>query len=86
MTISPTCAADRMWKTPGEINPQAIKLMSVAGAYWRGDEHRPMLQRIYGTAWETPEELQDYLQLLEEAKKRDHRKLGRELDLFSISG
>ncbi len=66
-----------------EINPQAIKLLSVAGAYWRGDERRPMLQRIYGTAWESPQELQDYLKLLEEAKKRDHRKLGRELDLYS---
>ncbi len=67
-----------------EINPDAFKLMNVAGAYWRGDEKRPMLQRIYGTAWETPEELKDYLWRLEEAKKRDHRKLGRELDLFSI--
>ena len=68
----------------GEIDPDAVKLMNVAGAYWRGDEHRPMLQRIYGTAWETPEALKDYLWRLEEAKKRDHRKLGRELDLFSI--
>ncbi len=67
-----------------EINPDAIKLLNVAGAYWRGDEHRPMLQRIYGTAWNTPEELKDYLWKLEEAKKRDHRRLGRELDLFSI--
>lgn len=68
-----------------EINPKAIKLVSVAGAYWRGDEKRPMLQRIYGTAWETPEELANYLWKLEEAKKRDHRKLGKELDLFSIN-
>jgi threonyl-tRNA synthetase len=67
-----------------EINPDAIKLMNIAGAYWRGDEHRPMLQRIYGTAWNSPEELKNYLWRLEEAKKRDHRKLGRELDLFSI--
>ena len=59
--------------------------MSVAGAYWRGDEKRPMLQRIYGTAWENPEELEEYLWKLEEAKKRDHRKLGKDLDLFSIS-
>ncbi|NMB54616.1 MAG: threonine--tRNA ligase [Leptolinea sp.] len=66
-----------------EINPQAIKLMSVAGAYWRGDENRPMLQRIYGTAWNTPDELKDYLWRQEEAKKRDHRKLGHDLDLFS---
>ncbi|MFH1446623.1 MAG: threonine--tRNA ligase, partial [Chloroflexota bacterium] len=65
------------------INPKAIKLMNIAGAYWRGDEHNTMLQRIYGTAWETPQELQDYLWKLEEAKKRDHRRLGRELDLYS---
>ena len=68
----------------GQINPDAIKLLSVAGAYWRGDEKRPMLQRIYGTAWQTPEELQDYLWRVEEAKKRDHRKIGHDLDLFSI--
>jgi threonyl-tRNA synthetase len=67
-----------------EINPEAIKLMGVAGAYWRGDEHRPMLQRIYGTAWFTSEELDEHLWKLEEARKRDHRKLGRDLDLFSI--
>jgi threonyl-tRNA synthetase len=60
----------------------AFKLMSVAGAYWRGDEKRPMLQRIYGTAWPTKAELDAYLVLLEEARKRDHRKLGRELGLF----
>ncbi len=68
-----------------EINPMAIKLLSVAGAYWRGDEKRPMLQRIYGTAWNTPQELKDYLWRIEEAKKRDHRKIGHDLDLFSIS-
>jgi threonyl-tRNA synthetase len=67
-----------------EMNPDAIKLLNVSGAYWRGDEHRPMLQRIHGTAWNTPEELNNYLWKLEEAKKRDHRKIGRELDLFSI--
>jgi threonyl-tRNA synthetase len=67
-----------------EINPQAIKLMSVAGAYWRGDEKRPMLQRIYGTAWGKPDELKDYLWRVEEAKKRDHRKVGHDLDLYSI--
>ncbi|MGB6985613.1 MAG: threonine--tRNA ligase [Candidatus Aquilonibacter sp.] len=66
----------------GEIG--ALKLMSVAGAYWRGDEHNPMLQRIYGTAWRTKEELEAYLTQIEEAQKRDHRKLGVELDLFSI--
>jgi len=67
----------------GAIGP--FKLLSVAGAYWRGDEKRPMLQRIYGTTWNTQEELDQYLWRLEEAKRRDHRRLGRELDLFSIS-
>ena len=62
----------------------AFKLMSVAGAYWRGDENRPQLQRIYGTAWETQEDLEAYLRRIEEAELRDHRKLGRELDLFSF--
>lgn len=62
----------------------AIKLTSLAGAYWRGDEHKPMLQRIYGTAFPTKAELDEHLKRLEEAEKRDHRKLGRELDLFSI--
>ncbi|CAA9558900.1 MAG: Threonyl-tRNA synthetase [uncultured Thermomicrobiales bacterium] len=66
-----------------EIGP--FKLQSIAGAYWRGDEKRPMLQRIYGTAWPTQQELDDYLNMLEEARKRDHRRLGRELDLFSVS-
>jgi threonyl-tRNA synthetase len=61
----------------------AFKLMKVAGAYWRGDEARPMLTRIYGTAWATPKDLRSYLHRLEEAEKRDHRRLGRELDLFS---
>ncbi|MBI3592545.1 MAG: threonine--tRNA ligase, partial [Nitrospirae bacterium] len=64
---------------------KAIKLLSIAGAYWRGDEKNKMLQRIYGTAFDTKEELKAYLDFLEEVKKRDHRKLGRELDLFSIS-
>jgi len=72
-------------ESTGKIHPKAIKLMNVAGAYWRGDEHNPMLQRIYGTAWLSPKELKQYLWRLEEAKKRDHRKLGRELDLFSVS-
>ncbi|MBV9700731.1 MAG: threonine--tRNA ligase [Candidatus Eremiobacteraeota bacterium] len=62
----------------------AFKLTSVAGAYWRGDEHKPMLQRIYGTAWYDRAQLDDYLARLEEAQRRDHRKLGAELDLFSI--
>jgi threonyl-tRNA synthetase len=61
-----------------------FKLMRVAGAYWRGDEKNPMLQRIYGTAWATKKELQEHLTFLEEAEKRDHRKLGQELDLFSF--
>jgi threonyl-tRNA synthetase len=60
----------------------AVKLMSVAGAYWRGDEHNPMLTRIYGTAFPTEEELTEHIRLLEEAKARDHRKLGKELELF----
>ena len=63
----------------------AYKLLSVAGAYWRGDENRPMLKRIYGTAFESEAELSDHLERLEEARKRDHRVLGRQLDLFSIS-
>jgi threonyl-tRNA synthetase len=67
-----------------QINPHAVRLLNVAGAYWRGDERRPMLQRIYGTVWETSEQLEDYLWRREEAARRDHRRLGRELDLFSI--
>lgn len=66
-----------------QIGP--FKLQSVAGAYWRGDEKRPMLQRIYGTAWHTQEELDAYLHMLEEAQKRDHRRLGKDLDLFSVN-
>ncbi len=62
----------------------AFKLLSLAGAYWRGDSDRPQLQRIYGTVWRTEKELADYLHRLEEAEKRDHRKLGRELDLYSF--
>jgi len=68
---------------PSSGRLKAFKLMKLAGAYWRGDESRPMLTRIYGTAWATPKDLRAYLQRLEEAEKRDHRKLGRELDLFS---
>lgn len=64
---------------------RAFKLLNVAGAYWRGDERNKMLQRIYGTGFATQEALDEYLQLLEEAKKRDHRRLGRELDLFQLS-
>ena len=62
----------------------AFKLLSIAGAYWRGDEHNPMLTRIYGTAFPTQQELDEHLRLLEEAQRRDHRKLGKELDLFSF--
>jgi threonyl-tRNA synthetase len=67
----------------GQIPPDAFKLLSVAGAYWRGDEHNPMLQRIYGTVWPSRAELNAYIEKLEEAKRRDHRRLGKELDLFS---
>jgi len=70
-------------ESSGEIG--AFKLLNVAGAYWRGDEKRPMLQRIYGITFPTQKELDQYLWQMEEAKKRDHRKLGQELDLFSIS-
>ncbi|MFC1878345.1 threonine--tRNA ligase [Chloroflexota bacterium] len=68
-----------------QINPDAIKLLNVAGAYWRGDEKNTMLQRVYGTAWASADQLEKYLWRLEEARKRDHRRLGRELDLFSVS-
>jgi len=72
--------AGRHAESTGRI--RAFKLLSVAGAYWRGDENRPMLQRIYGTAWENRKELKAYLERIEEAERRDHRRLGRELDLF----
>ncbi len=68
-----------------EINPKAFKLTSLAGAYWQGNEKNKMLTRIYGIAFETPEELESYLKMIQEAKKRDHRKLGKELDLFCFS-
>lgn len=66
----------------GQIPAAGLKLMSVAGAYWRGDEQRPMLQRIYGTAWLNKQQLQQHLTRLEAARKRDHRRLGRELEIF----
>jgi threonyl-tRNA synthetase len=72
--------AGRHAESTGKIG--AFKLLSVAGAYWRGDENREMLQRIYGTAWESQEALDAYLERIEEAERRDHRRLGRELDLF----
>jgi threonyl-tRNA synthetase len=70
---------------PSTGSIKAFKLTSVAGAYWRGNEQNEMLQRIYGTAWDTREHLKDYLRRVEEAKKRDHRKLGQELGLFMVS-
>jgi threonyl-tRNA synthetase len=75
------CAGPHV-ETTAELNPQAIDLESVAGAYWRGDANNQQLQRVYGTAWETPEQLAEYKRRKEEAKKRDHRKLGKELGLF----
>ncbi|AVQ46801.1 threonine--tRNA ligase [Clostridium botulinum] len=69
---------------PSTGKVKSVKLLSLAGAYWRGDENNKMLQRIYGTAFTKKSELDEYLNMLEEAKKRDHRKLGKELDLFSI--
>ena len=75
------CAGPHVVST-GKV--KAVKLQSVAGAYWRGDEHNKMLQRVYGTAFEKKEDLAAYLTMLEEAAKRDHRKLGKELDLFSL--
>jgi threonyl-tRNA synthetase len=82
-TFTDLCRGPHVERT-GQINPEAIKLTSVAGAYWRGDENQPMLQRIYGTAWMTSEELEQYLWRQEEAKKRDHRKLGRELEIYTF--
>lgn len=75
------CAGPHLPST-GKV--KAVKLLNLAGAYWRGDEKNPMLQRIYGTSFAKKSQLEEYLQRLEEAKKRDHRKLGRELDLFSL--
>lgn len=69
----------------GQIPAAGFKLMSIAGAYWRGDENRPQLQRIYGTAWNSKAELDQYLEQLEEARRRDHRRLGKELGLFFFS-
>ena len=77
------CAGPHVANT-SELNPKAFELESVAGAYWRGDEKRAQLQRIYGTAWETPEQLAEYKRRKEEALRRDHRRLGTDLDLFSI--
>ena len=82
-TFTDLCRGPHVDNT-GQINPSALKLLSSSGAYWRGDEHNPMLQRIYGTAWKTSKELEEYLWQLEEAKKRDHRKLGKELEIFTF--
>lgn len=84
-TFTDLCRGPHVASTK-EINPDAISITfkPPAGAYWRGDEKRPMLTRIYGTAWETPEQLADYLHRLEEAKRRDHRYLGEKLDLFIL--
>jgi threonyl-tRNA synthetase len=82
--FSDLCAGPHLLRT-GQINPEAFKLLSVAGAYWRGDEKRESLQRIYGTAFESLVALDAYLARLEEAKRRDHRRLGKELDLYSTS-
>jgi len=78
------CAGPHVENT-ADLNPKAIELESVAGAYWRGDETKAQLQRIYATAWETPEQLAEYKRRKEEAQRRDHRKLGKELGLFVFS-
>lgn len=83
-TFTDLCRGPHVEHT-GKVNQSAFKLMSIAGAYWRGDANKPQLQRIYGTAWKNEAELKDYLWKLEEAKKRDHRKLGKELNLFHFS-
>jgi threonyl-tRNA synthetase len=77
------CAGPHVANT-GELHPKAFALESVAGAYWRGDENRAQLQRIYGTAWETPEQLAEHRRRKEEALRRDHRRLGTDLELFAI--
>jgi len=77
------CAGPHVEST-GKLPKKAIELQTVAGAYWRGDEQREMLQRIYATAWKDPPQLKAYKKMIAEAKKRDHRVLGKQLDLFSI--
>ena len=77
------CAGPHV-KHTGQLNAKAFELESVAGAYWRGDETKAQLQRIYGTAWETPEQLAEHKRRKEEALRRDHRRIGKDLDLFSI--
>ncbi|HEX6384240.1 MAG TPA: threonine--tRNA ligase [Anaerolineae bacterium] len=80
-TFEDLCRGPHLEHT-GQIPADAFKLLNVAGAYWHGDENNPMLQRIYGTAWRSRKELDEHLRMLEEAKQRDHRKLGRELEIF----
>ncbi len=82
-TFTDLCRGPHVANT-GDIPADAFKLLSIAGAYWRGDEKNPQLTRIYGTVWSSKQELDEYLWRLEEAKKRDHRKLGRELGLFIL--
>ena len=82
-TFTDLCRGPHVENT-GRIKANAVKLMSVAGAYWRGDEHRPMLQRIYGTAWNNKNELDAHLKKLAELEARDHRKLIKQLDLVSF--
>ena len=82
-TFTDLCRGPHVGSTR-ELNPEAFKLLSIAGAYWRGKESNPMLQRIYGTAWQSKQELESYLYQLEQAKLRDHRKIGKELKLFVI--
>lgn len=73
-----------LYRSKGKLNKDSIELQTVAGAYWRGDEKNVMLQRVYGTAWETPEQLDLHNKRLAEAKRRDHRAIGKALNLFSI--
>jgi len=82
-TFTDLCRGPHVEHT-GKVNQQGFKLMSIAGAYWRGDENNTQLQRVYGTAWKNKKELKAYLWQLEEAKKRDHRKLGRELGIYAM--
>ena len=82
-SFSDLCAGPHLDNT-GQIAWNAFKLLNIAGAYWRGDENQPMLQRIYGTVWPSKKELREHLAWLEEIEKRDHRRLGKELDLFSF--
>ena len=79
-----TCAAGPHLASTGKLDPNAFKLTRVSGAYWRGDPKNPMLSRIYGTAWLNKKQLDAYLVRLEEAAKRDHRKIGQEMDLFHL--